>query len=420
MAIVRVLIGIAIALAAADVTLAEDVRTWLGIEAVTVTDAVTVEHSLPVDFGAYVTAVRADSPAGHNIRPGDVITRVNMQVVRSKEEFEAEIAKLMSGGTLHLGRVRAGEAAKTITLTLAGQSHTRPSVSSRDAPLLMLNTDGHMASIKSLTFTPDGNQIVSAGDDKVIRVWNWRTGRTIRTIRAEAGLGSEGKIYAMALSPDGKWLAAGGSRMPGETGNLIRLYDFGSGRMMALLRGHDGSVNRLAFSADAKHLISGSNDNTAIIWDVANAKPIHHLTGHTRDIYGVAFTPDGIRVVTASFDTTLRLWQVTDGSLIAVLNGHTGLVRTLAVSPTDGRIASGDSDGVIRLWNGKTGQPILSAAGDNTFANRGGWVGVLRFSPDGKALFSGSAEHVRSNNDCRVWGVAPGGELIRSTHHIGV
>ena len=79
-----------------------------------------------------------------------------------------------------------------------------------EGPILQLDTGGHMALIKGLAFTPDGKFIVSASNDKVIRVWDWRAGKTVRTIRGQSGPGQEGKIYAMALSPDGRWLAMGG------------------------------------------------------------------------------------------------------------------------------------------------------------------------------------------------------------------
>src|SRR5437899_1702202 len=93
-----------------------------------------------------------------------------------------------------------------------------------DAPQLMLDTGGHMALLRDLAFTPDGKQLISAGDDKVIRVWDWQAGKIIRTIRGQVGPGTEGSIYAMALSPDGRWLAAGGfMHVPGEPGVVIRL-----------------------------------------------------------------------------------------------------------------------------------------------------------------------------------------------------
>ena len=58
-----------------------------------------------------------------------------------------------------------------------------------ERPILQLDTGGHMGPIKGLAFTPDGKFIVSAGDDKVIRVWDWRAGKTVRTIRGRVGAG---------------------------------------------------------------------------------------------------------------------------------------------------------------------------------------------------------------------------------------
>ena len=148
------------------------------------------------------------------------------------------------------------------------------------APQLMLDTGGHMAIIKGLAFTPDGKQLVSAADDKVIRIWDWQAGKTIRTIRGQVGPGDEGKIYAMALSPDGRWLAAGGwMKAPARTGHVIRLYDFATGKLVALLKGHADVVFGLAFSPDGKRLISGSGDNTAIIWDVESRRSGPSLAG---------------------------------------------------------------------------------------------------------------------------------------------
>jgi WD40 repeat protein len=77
-------------------------------------------------------------------------------------------------------------------------------------PYLELDTKGHMALIRSIVFTSDGSQLISASDDKTIRVWDVATGRIVRTIRGEIGDGDPGKIYALALSRDGRLLAAGG------------------------------------------------------------------------------------------------------------------------------------------------------------------------------------------------------------------
>jgi WD40 repeat protein len=139
-----------------------------------------------------------------------------------------------------------------------------------DKPILMLDTGGHQALIRGVTFTADGNYLVSAGEDKVVRVWDWRAGKTVRTIRGQVGPGPEGKIYAMALSPDQRWLATGGwmgqHAQDSENASAIRLYDFATGELKALLKGHTSVINALAFSPDSRRLISGSFDETAIIW----------------------------------------------------------------------------------------------------------------------------------------------------------
>ncbi len=63
---------------------------------------------------------------------------------------------------------------------------------------------------KALEVFPDGRYLVSAGYDKVVRIWDLETGETVRTLRGQIGAGHEGKIYAMALSPDERWFAVGG------------------------------------------------------------------------------------------------------------------------------------------------------------------------------------------------------------------
>ncbi len=285
---------------------------------------------------------------------------------------------------------------------------------SADAPVLMLDTGGHMAMIRSVIFTPDGSQLISASDDKTVRVWDLATGKTVRTIRGETGPGPAGQLFAMALSRDGKWLAVAGwtevaTKEPccGD----IRLYDFASGKLVALLKGHKSAVYGLNFSADGRHLISGSKDRSAIIWDVRARRLKHRLTGHRGDMYGVGFTPDGKRAVTSAFDRELRLWRVADGTEITRMSGHGDKVNTLAIS-ADGTIASGDYSGEIRLWNGETGAFIKSMRQPTM-------VGSLAFSPDGQRILSAISK-VRTDKNpygANVFDVATGKQRLAYRGH---
>ena len=66
-----------------------------------------------------------------------------------------------------------------------------------DDPRLVIDSGGHTAIIRKIIFTRDGKYLISAGDDKVIRVWDVETGKVARTIQGQIGEGSEGKILVL-------------------------------------------------------------------------------------------------------------------------------------------------------------------------------------------------------------------------------
>ena len=64
-----------------------------------------------------------------------------------------------------------------------------------------------------------------------------------------------------------------------------------------------------AFSPDGSRIVTASSDNTARIWDAASGKEIAVLRGHEASVDSAAFSPDGSRIVTASEDNTARIWD---------------------------------------------------------------------------------------------------------------
>ena len=361
--------------------------------------------------GAKVVKPIPGSPAeAAGLLPDDILILLDGMEIENFRSFIEALGRKAPGAEIKLAVRRAGRE-KRLAVTLAARPAQFAAAKPReDGPLLMLDTGGHMAKIQDIAFTPDGRQLVSASDDKTIRVWDLATGKTVRIIRGEIAPGDPGRIYAMALSPDGKWLAAGGSTGPECAGcGDIRLYDFAAGRLVALLQGHENVVYGLAFSPDGRHLISGSGDKTAIIWDVEARRLFHRLVGHGAEIYTVGFSSDGARAVTGSFDHDLRLWRVADGGEIAHMTGHGGKVTSLAVA-VDGTIASGDYSGEIRLWDGKTG------VFGKVLAKQASVVGSLSFSPDGKRLLSGTVEG-SGQYESHVYDLAGGREVVTYSGH---
>ena len=280
-----------------------------------------------------------------------------------------------------------------------------------DKPILTIDTGGHKAKITDVIFTSDGKYLVSASGDKTIRVWDTSTGELVRMLSGQIGTGHEGKIYAAALSPDNILLAVGGY-MASFTGNnheevgKIRLINFQTGEVIALLKGHTNVVSKLAFSPDRNRLISGSFDNTARIWNVRTQKTIHVLKGHTDDIYAVAFSPDGNLAVTGSDDDSLKLWNAKSGALIKTLKGHTNALRSVAFTPNGKYLLSGSYDKTVRLWNGKTGNFI------KLLANLNKRVDGLTISPDSSKFVIGNVAKYGPFK-CFVFAI-PSGEIINS------
>jgi WD40 repeat protein len=409
------------ALLVAGAAWAQQPRGWLGAELQDLTREEADKLGWEAPRGVKVTRPHENGPAARaGVLAQDVILSLDGQEVENMSGFLASVATKDVGAKVRLRLLRAGRE-RTITVALERQPASaalgaQPKKEG-DGPILQLDTGGHMAKIQSVAFTPDGRLLVSASDDKVIRVWDWQKGKTVRTMRGQSGPGPAGKIHAMAISPDGRLLAAAGwSDAANATVPCcgdIRLYDFASGEIVALLRGHKSVVNVLNFSPDGSKLVSGSGlgDLSAIVWDVPGRRLMHRLVGHKADLYGAIFTPDGERAVTGSDDATLRLWRVSDGSLIKEMKGHAkDIDRALTVRATDGIIASGDATGEIRLWDGRTGDFL------RIFANQGGPVGQLRFSRDGTRLLS-TCRYRGCLQKQFLWDMATGKQLFVYTKH---
>ena len=275
---------------------------------------------------------------------------------------------------------------------------------------LTLDSGGHMAIIRSLTFSPDGRYLISAGEDKTIRVWDLSHGNTIRCIRGYSLPGNTGKIHSMALSPNGNLLAVGGmldeSR---KNACAVRLNDLHTGRVIYMLKGHRDAIQSLAFSPDGHYLASASSDKKVRIWDIIKRKEINVFRGHKDSVLAVAFSSDGKRLVSGSMDKTLILWDVFSGSRIATMRGHKKGIFTAAFDPTNSYLASGSIDKTVRLWDARTGRFI------KVLTDQGTRVASLTFSPDGKRLLTGVGKGV--NEDCHVYSVPDGRELITFRKH---
>ena len=181
----------------------------------------------------------------------------------------------------------------------------------------------------------------------------------------------------------------------------IRLYDFQTGEIKSLLKGHKKEIIRLSFSPDSKLLASGGFDTSLLVWDVEQSKLVQRLNGHGSTIRALTFTHDGGRIVSGGDDNQLLLWSVSDGKLLKVMGQHEREIYGLAAS-IDGVIASGETSGDILLWDARSGA-FLRKLGRECDS-----IGALDFSPDGKLLLATCGFRRQTDYYERVFEVATG------------
>jgi WD40 repeat protein len=299
------------------------------------------------------------------------------------------------------------------------------------------------APVAALAYSADGRQIVTGGYDRTVRLWDSATGRCLWMVstpsalesvavspdgRKVAGGASDGnlliwdaetgrlllqtptsgnEVFAMTFSPDGCWLLAGSN-------NEARLWDAETLRPEPLvLRGHTDTIWSVAFSPDARRIVTASDDNTARIWDAQSGRPLLELRGHGRPlvayppgVHGAVFALGGRQVATAGMDGTVKLWDAVSGRELRTLKGHILPIACLGICSDGGRIATAGWDKTAKVWD------LLTEPESVTLDGSPKACGALAISPDGLQVAAAYADH-----SVRLSDVQTGHCLYMLTNH---
>ncbi|MFW6358333.1 MAG: WD40 repeat domain-containing protein [Chroococcales cyanobacterium] len=239
-------------------------------------------------------------------------------------------------------------------------------------PTRILNS--HAGKILTLTLSPNGETLatVDQTDERsFIKLWDIRTGQLLRTL-----FGHRKPIQALAISGDGNTIASGSHK--------IKLWDLSTGNPLRMLYGHRHSVSCIAISDKAEMVVSGGEDSTIKVWDVNNEALCYTLSDHKDGITTVILHPNGEILISSSRDGCIKLWELNTGRLLNSLTGHIGAVHGIALS-TDGQyLVSGGADKTIKIWDVLTGECLQTLTGHSDA------VCAIALSVDGHTISSGS------------------------------
>lgn len=181
-------------------------------------------------------------------------------------------------------------------------------------PILRFDLGEHTAVIRSIASDDAGRYVVTVSDDKTARVWRVAGGQLLTTLRIPIGSGNEGKLFAVALSPDGQTVALGGWTKVGDSSHSIFLFDRASSRLLRRLTGLPNVIGHLAFSPDGRSLAATLGDDGLRLFSVADGRLLAQDTDYGAASYSVQFSPrpgktQEQRLVTTSYDGALRLYR---------------------------------------------------------------------------------------------------------------
>ncbi|MER8734541.1 AAA family ATPase [Mesorhizobium sp. M1227] len=172
-------------------------------------------------------------------------------------------------------------------------------------------------------------------------------------------------------------------------------------RQLRIFR-HDAGATWVAFSPKGDRIVTASYDKTARIWNVSDGSAIAVLKGHEGALERASFSPDGNRVVTAARDSTVRVWDAKSGAQLFVVQQPGGF-PTAKFSPDGTRVltASDDNNHAMSIWDARNGANILTL--------KGGGTSFADFSPDGYSFAAGQG----NSRTVGIW-ITETGEQIKN------
>jgi WD40 repeat protein len=283
-------------------------------------------------------------------------------------------------------------------------------------PLLRLETGMHTAIIKRIATDRDGRWAVTASEDKTARIWDVATGRLAGVLRPPQDAGDEGKLYAVAMSPDGATVAVGGWTKAGsETGHTIYLFDRTTQQLRRRISGLPNVIPHLAWSPDGRWLAAGlGGANGVRIFDAGNGAEVGRDADFKGSSYSVEFSPSGspggLRLLSTSEDGQVRLHAVAPSGALSLLRAvrPNGGKDPFAArfSPDGRRVAVGyDDTRVVQVLDAadlnEIARPDVTGVGN-------GDLSKVAWSADGRSLAAAGRWNVNGKRPMRRWSVVDG------------
>jgi WD40 repeat protein len=360
----------------------------------------TAVLGLALALGAGALAVRALAPPADEAKPGPVAVAPKPEAAPARADRHGDPLPL--GAVARLGTVRWRNIGLSCCLLFSPDDRVLASVC-WDSVILWDTATGRQlhrwplagGRVGGRAFTSEGKTLLLLDGSGTIGFWDVATGKRVRTL-APPGTGEAARYaYGPSISPDGSLLA-----VEDNSGKLL-LVDAVSGRVVRILGSGPAGFGGATFAPDGKTVALLGSSQAVELWDVATGnlvRGIKRLPGSP--VYELAFAPDG-KTLAWGEDDRVVLADVSRGKVIGHLDAK-GRPWSVSFTPDGKALVSGSAVGTVRVWDLTTRKVRARMDSPSSFAS-----GVA-LSHDGKRVAQGFQDR---NNIC-LWDIATGKELF--------
>ncbi len=279
-------------------------------------------------------------------------------------------------------------------------------------PFLRIETGMHTASINHIAVNAQEHYVITASDDKNARVWDLATGELLQILRPPIGEGDEGKLYAVALSPDSIEVAVAGYTVGGgSSGGHIYFFKRASGRLSRHIAALPNMINHLAYSRDGKYLAAALGGGEGIrVYDTEDLQEVARDSSYDSTSKWLDFDAQG-RLVSSSLDGFVRLYDAQFHLLHKQKLADGNEPFAVRFSPDASKIAVGFVDST--KVNVLAADDLHLLYAPNTQGVNNGNLGSVAWSQDGQSLYAGGGYDESGMNQLLSWSAAGHGAYKR-------